>query len=205
MTEQPEILTIGHSTHGIEEFVALLRLHDVTAVADVRSQPFSRHTPQFNRPALAATLREHNMQYVFLGRELGARSDHSDCYVDGRVQYERLARTDEFVAGIGRVLSGAATERIALMCTEKDPLDCHRTVLVARHLLAAGARISHIRADGSLESHDQAMDRLLRSFGVQPSLLQSRDQQVSEVLTRQEAKIAYVDTDLLATSRHADQ
>lgn len=203
MTGQPEILTIGHSTHGIDQFVALLQQHDVTAVADVRSQPFSRRAPHFNQAALSATLRRHDIQYVFLGRELGARSNDAECYIYGRVQYERLAGTDQFKKGILRVLNGTESERIALMCAEKDPLDCHRTVLVARRLQDEGAQVTHIRFDGSIETHDQTMARLLQQLGMQSSLLSSREEQIDEALAKQEARIAYVDADLLALSESA--
>lgn len=203
MTGHPEVLTIGHSAHGIETFVALLHQHGVTAIADVRSQPFSRYAPQFNKADLTASLRQHGIQYVFLGRELGARSNDPDCYVNGRVQYGRLAQSDEFKTGITRVLSGAEVERIALMCTEKDPLDCHRTVLVARRLADEGAQVSHIRADGSIEPHSDAMDRLMYQLGMQPSLLQTMDEQIDEALAEQEARIAYVDAELAAASHRA--
>ena len=203
MTSRPEILTIGHSTHDVEQFLALLAQHCVTAIADVRSQPFSRYSPQYNRSALSASLKRHGIRYVFLGEALGARSTDPDCYVDGRVQYERLARSEAFEAGVTRVLNGAQHERISLMCTEKEPLDCHRTVLVARHLEARGASVSHIHADGSTESHDQAMDRLLQQLGMQASLLCSRDAQIEEALTKQESRIAYVDPDLQASSTTA--
>ena len=203
MTTRPEILTIGHSTHGSDQFLALLRTHGVTAVADVRSQPYSRHTPQFNQRALASSLRRHGIQYVFLGRELGARSNDPTCYVDGRVQYGRLARSDAFKAGMERVLDGAQRERVALMCTERDPLDCHRTVLIARHLETRGATVTHIRADGSIETHCDAMDRLLQQLGMQASLLRTRDEQIDDALALQEIRIAYVDADLQALSKSA--
>ena len=203
MTGPPEVLTIGHSTHSIEHFVALLRSHGVTAIADVRSQPLSRYAPQFNRAELAASLRQSDLQYVFLGRELGARSKDPNCYIDGRVQYARLALTDDFRAGLARIVSGAQNERIALMCTEKDPLDCHRTVLVARRLADEGVRISHIRADGSIESDGEAIDRLMCQLGMQPSLFCSRQEQVDEALAEQEARIAYVNADHAALSERA--
>jgi len=196
MNQQIEILTVGHSNQSIESFIALLARHQVTAVADVRSQPFSRYTTQFNKDELSTSLREVGVSYVFLGRELGARSSDPDCYVDGRVQYERLAKSDLFRAGIERVVEGARRERIALMCTEKDPLDCHRTVLVARQLVDAGVEVSHILADGSLEPHTAAMGRLLAALGMAPSLFESHDEQVESALGEQERRIAYVDPTL---------
>ena len=195
-----QILTIGHSAHGVDGFVALLHRHAVSAVADVRSQPFSRYAPHFNRNAPQKTLAASGIGYVFLGKELGARSQDRSCYVNGQVQYERIARTGTFLTGIDRLLAGAEAERVAVMCTEKDPLDCHRTLLVALALADRGAEVSHILADGRLETNDEAMSRLLRRHGLdQPDLFRSSDELLEEALMTQEQRIAYVDQDLAAT------
>jgi uncharacterized protein (DUF488 family) len=114
------VLTVGHSTHSFEAFVGLLRQHGVTALVDVRSAPFSRFNPQFNKDALEHSLTAHDIKYVFLGRELGARSDDTSCYEKGRVQYGRLARTELFRSGLERVMTGSREHRIGLMCAEKD-------------------------------------------------------------------------------------
>jgi len=190
------ILTIGHSTHTVDHFLALLTQHGVTAVADVRSVPASRFTPQFNRDALKRSLAEHRMKYVFLGQQLGARSDDRSCYIDGQVQYDRLAQTVPFGEGIDRLLTGAATERVAVMCAEQEPLDCHRTVLVSRVLAKRGASVEHIHGDGRLEPHDDAMLRLMSGFGLdQDDLFHTREELLGEALARQEQRIAYVDKD----------
>lgn len=191
-----EILTIGHSTHPIEKVLDLLRLHAVTAVADVRSVPASRFTPQFNRDAFKRSLADAGIKYVFLGQGLGARSDDRSCYIDGRVQYDRLARTEAFGEGIERLLKGATEERIAVMCAEQEPLDCHRTVLVARVLKDRGASVSHIHGDGTLEPHAATMHRLMSGFGLdQDDLFHTHEELLGEALARQEQRIAYVDKD----------
>lgn len=198
------VYTIGHSTHTIEVFVGLLRKHDVTAVADVRSVPFSRFNPQFNMDSLQESLLRHGIKYVFLGRELGARSDDPACYEDGRVQYARLARTASFRAGLDRVMDGATAYRMALMCAEKEPLECHRTLLVARALVAHGVEVAHILADGTVEPYDSAMTRLLDIVGLpQQDLFSSREQLLEEAMARQEQRIAYVDEKLAAEARGA--
>jgi uncharacterized protein (DUF488 family) len=203
-TQQNLVYTIGHSTHSIEEFLDLLRKHGVTALADVRSTPFSRFNPQFNKDTLQETLAAHGIKYVFLGRELGARSDDPACYEDGRVQYARLARAASFRAGLDRVVQGASGYRVALMCAEKDPLECHRTLLVARALADLGVEIAHILADGSLETHETAMTRLLGVVGVPAQdLFSSRDQLIEKAMARQEQRIAYVDEKLAAEARGA--
>ena len=159
VTKHP-IFTIGHSNHSLGEFLALLSKHRVTAVADVRSAPWSRFNAHFNRDALAAALRARGIDYVHLGRELGGRPEDPALYdEDGRVRYERVARTSIFRTGIARVVGGTAKHRIALMCAEKEPLHCHRTHLVARALDADGVEVVHILADGGIERHARTMDR----------------------------------------------
>lgn len=193
------VYTIGHSKHTLDEFAGLLKQHDVSALADVRSAPFSRFNPQFNKGALAHELKSRGIKYVFLGRELGARSDDRSCYENGRVQYARLARTELFRQGIERVRRGADEHRIAVMCAEKEHLECHRTLLVARALDEQGVEVMHILGDGRLESHRDAMERLLEVTGLpRDDLFRSRAELIAEALKRQEDKVAYVDEKLAA-------
>jgi len=195
MSETVEtILTIGHSTHSAKSFLALLRQHDVEAVADVRSSPFSRFNPQFNREGLEQFLKANSIRYVFLGKELGARSEDRSCYDHGRVQYSRLAQTALFQSGLDRVLQGAAKYRVALMCAEKEPLECHRTLLVAKALAERGKEVLHIHADGHLETHEAAMDRLLTLTGVpDEDMFLSKEELLAKALARQEEQVAYVE------------
>ncbi|MBV9160975.1 MAG: DUF488 domain-containing protein [Pseudonocardiales bacterium] len=191
------VLTIGHSNHSMADFLSLLKRHQITALADVRSAPYSRYAPHFNRTRLVQELRRYEVKYVFLGNELGGRSDDPSCYDHGRVQYARLAQTMSFCCGIGRVVKGAVSERIALMCAEKDPLNCHRTLLVAPSLIERGVDVQHISSDGSLESHHSAMLRLLDMSGPsQAGLFYNTEDLIDEAMTRQEARIAYTDKSL---------
>jgi uncharacterized protein (DUF488 family) len=186
------VYTIGHSTHEPERFVELLRAHAITAVGDVRSHPYSRMNPQYNREPLKAILTEAGVAYVFLGRELGARSDDPSCYEGGKVQYKRLARTDLFRAGLDRVREGMSRFRLALMCAEKEPLECHRGIMVARELEAAGIPVRHILADASLESHSEAMARLREMLGMPVSdLFRSEAEVLEDAYRLQGARIAY--------------
>jgi len=158
------IYTIGHSNHPAERFIELLRQHDIGAVADVRSLPFSRFNPQFNREKLASALRAAGIHYVFLGQELGARTkDPSLLDSDGRVSYAKLARSEPFQRGLERVIVGMREHRIALMCAERDPLQCHRTLLISPELERAGVPVTHILPDGRLEAHAQLMERLQKT------------------------------------------
>lgn len=195
MTSQTLVVyTVGHSNHPFEKFVDLLKKNGITAVADVRSGPYSRFNPQFNKEELAAKLKQNGIAYVFVGTELGARSDDSDCYVEGKVQYGRLAQTSIFKAGIERVLTGAEKYQIVLMCAEKEPLDCHRTLLVAKVLDASGVTVRHILADGAVEPHDKTMTRLLDLVGLpREDMFRTHDELIEEACHRREDKIAYVD------------
>lgn len=199
------VYTVGHSAHAQEDFIYLLQHHNITAISDVRSIPYSRINPQFNREDLKAALRAKGISYVFLGKELGARTDDPSCYVNGKVQYERLATTENFRRGVERVMTGMHKHRIALMCAEKEPLDCHRTILVAKNLVAAGVEVQHILADRNIENHADTMARLLRQFGIQEEdMFRTHEELISEAYERQEERIAYTMSNSKAPSDSQD-
>jgi uncharacterized protein (DUF488 family) len=195
MSEMPlEVYTVGHSTHSIETFLALLKSAAITAIGDVRSHPFSRLNPQFSRNELKPALSSAGIKYVFLGKELGARSKDASCYRNGQVQYELLAKTDLFKKGIERVREGAEKYRIALMCAEKEPLDCHRTILVARTLEEQHIAVKHILATGKIESHEHAMERLISRLHIpKEDMFRSHQVALTEAYDKQASQIAYRD------------
>lgn len=186
------LFTIGHSNHSEDTFLRLLKTHGIQAVADVRSQPYSRHTPWFNYEAIRSLLRKARMSHVFLGRELGPRTDDLSCYEGDQVSYERLARTDTFKKGLERLKKGAETYRIALLCSEKDPITCHRMILVCKALKAGPLEIVHILEDARLETLQQAEERLLRHLKMsEPTLFETRDELVEKAYRLQGQKIAF--------------
>jgi uncharacterized protein (DUF488 family) len=191
------IYTIGHSNHPLERFLGLLQPHGITAVADVRSTPYSRFNPQFRREKLQAALATVGIQYVFLGQELGARSQDPACYDrEGRVSYAKLARTELFRKGMARLRTGLADHRISLLCAEREPLECHRTILVARELVREGVEVTHILGDGSLESHEHALQRLTASLKLGAAdLFSDSADLVEHAYDVQAARIAYVKKD----------
>lgn len=188
------IFTIGHSIHPIERFIQLLQTCGITTVTDVRSSPFSRFNPQFNRERLKVSLQDSGISYLFLGEELGARTKDPDCYEHGRVSYEKLANTQLFKAGLKRLKAGGETQTIALMCAEKDPLNCHRTILVTRELENEGVSVSHILSDGSIEPHHAAMSRLKQELKLpEHDMFRSDKELLEEAYRLQSRKIAYVE------------
>jgi uncharacterized protein (DUF488 family) len=192
------LFTIGYSTHPIEVFVGLLKQYGITALADVRSHPYSRHFPQYSQEALKLALAKEQVAYVFLGKELGARSENPACYRQGRVQYEVLAQEPQFAVGLERLHAGMDRFRIALMCAEKDPLACHRAVLVARRCHEAGVTVEHIHADGHLENHAEMEARMLDLLKMSDvDMFKNRDEILVDAYRIRGQQIAYEDDAML--------
>ena len=207
---QTMVLTIGHSNHPPEVFINLLVRHGVDEVIDVRSAPYSRYTPQFNYEEIQQMLDDIGIGYTYLGGELGGRPADRSCYdTDGRVQYNRVAATDTFDDALRQVMRTADENRPALMCTEKEPLECHRTLLVARALADREVAVAHVHSDGSLESFDDSINRLLDLHKLPPhgDMFRTRSDVVAEALTRQASKFAYVATALSPVNNppHSDE
>lgn len=145
------LYTIGHSNHATAAFVDLLRCHDITLVVDVRSQPYSRWVPHFNRETLARDLRDAGIAYLFMGDALGGRPADPTLYESGheRPDYQRVEQTPAYQAGIDQLLDLARTEQVAVMCSEGDHRRCHRHLLITQTLLGRGVRVLHIQPDGT--------------------------------------------------------
>ena len=152
------IKTIGHSNHPIGRFIELLKAGGVKLLVDVRSMPYSRRFPQFGRERLRKSLDEAGIGYVWEGEALGGKPKEGGTY-------DQLAARPEFRSALDRVIDRAAGATLCLMCAEKEPLDCHRTVLVSRRLAERGVPIEHLLADGSTKVHGEIEDALLRKSG----------------------------------------
>ena len=152
----PVVYTVGHSNVAQEAFVALLKQHGIEVLVDVRSQPYSKYVPHFNAGVLKPAILAAGMKYLYLGKELGGRPDDKRYYdSDGHVLYGLVAESDKFKAGIERLLRGAREHRVALMCNEENPAECHRRLLVGRVLVERGVRVLHIRGDGRIEPEEE--------------------------------------------------
>ena len=185
------IYTIGHSNHAAVRFIDLLQGAGIDCVADVRSTPFSRRNPQFSQKALMASLKDAGIEYWFLGDALGARPKDPACWEDGRVSFARIAASAAFREAIRALIDGSHAKRIALMCAEKEPLDCHRTILVGRALAQRGADLAHIHADGRLESQAELEQRLLHVAKEQVDLLSSRDAALARAYDKRGRQMAF--------------
>ena len=191
------IFTIGHSNYESDQFIKLLKDHSINAVADVRQSPYSSYVPQFNRENIRDTLVKNNIKYVFLGDLLGARPQDSHCYTDNYVDFSKLANTSFFKEGISRLVEGSKTLRIALMCAEKDPLTCHRTILVCKNLKQNNMNILHILHDSTLEENSDTEVRLLKEHKLQPNeLFRTPEEILEDAYQRQGKKMAAFNDDL---------
>lgn len=186
------VYSLGHSTLSIEAFVTLLKRHCIDIVCDVRSHPYSRFSPHFCLDTLQEELKSQGVAYSFLGRELGGRSSDPSVYENGRVSYDRLAQTSSFQRGLDKVRQLSIKHRVALMCAEREPLACHRTILISRHLHDRQTDISHILPTGVLESHETTLARLLKVLGLSASdLYRSPDEIAAEAYEIQGSRISY--------------
>ena len=170
-----ELFSIGHSNHPVGYFIGLLQRHGITALADVRSTPYSRRHPQFRRETLSEGLKAAGIAYVFLGAELGGKR------AEGLIE---AARKRVFRSGLERLREGAQRYRVAFMCAEREPLDCHRTMLVARHLRAPDVSIRHILANGTVEEHESVERRLVAAEKTAPPPLMADAEAWREAVER---------------------
>lgn len=160
--------TIGHSNHATEQFVSILKKQGINCLVDIRSSPYSQHTPQFNRELLMGELKKENILYVYMGNTLGGRYTNPELlFPDGKVDYDKVKQTKNFIKGIEKVIEGIKKSyKIALMCSEKEPFDCHRFILVACELEKRGITVSHILGNGSTALNTELEKKLLSKYKV---------------------------------------
>ncbi len=151
------VYTVGHSNHPIEDFLKLLKTHGISCVADVRSIPASRYNPQFNEHDLASFLKQRGIEYIYLGTEFGARQTGPDVLnEDGKVDFKKVQGSPQFKRGVKRIKDGISKGfKIALMCSEANPLDCHRFSMISGYMEDTGIQVRHILKDGALKSQKE--------------------------------------------------
>jgi uncharacterized protein (DUF488 family) len=185
-----DLLTIGHSNLPAERFMALLTSAGVTTIADVRSVPFSRWCPWFSGKRLAQRLAGERIGYVAMGDALGGRPSDPKLYRDGVADYEAMAARGEFAAALARVMDATAHQRICLLCSEREPLDCHRCLLVGRALRERGLTVGHILFDGAIEPHAATEERLLALAGGDADLFRDRAERLAHAYRRRAQAVA---------------
>ena len=188
------IFTIGHSNLDIIEFIKLLSTNQIELVVDVRSAPYSKLYPHFNRNALEVSLMKNFIKYLFLCDSLGGRSNNVNDFSKGRIVYKKIAEKEEYKSSINKIILNSSKYKIALMCSEKEPLECHRTLLIARSIENQMVKVLHIQRDGQIESQIEAVQRLLKIWKLDtPNLFGDDVERIDEAFARQESKHAYFD------------
>ncbi len=194
------LYTIGHSQHDVEYFIDMLRKYSINYVLDVRSTPYSQFAENYNRENIKAALKKARIEYSFMGNYFGARPEDRTLYSkDGYLDFEKARKSAKFQNGVDNVIKGIrAGNNISLMCTEKDPLECHRAIMVARTFFDKGVDVQHILADSSLQSHDVLNQRLINMYfpdRYQMSLFASEnksdEEYLDEAYRRHNKKIGY--------------
>jgi uncharacterized protein (DUF488 family) len=185
-----DLLTVGHSNLPADRFMALVQDAGVTAIADVRSVPFSRRFPWFSGRVLAARLQGADIAYLPFGDALGGRPRDPALYRDGVADYEKMAATMQFRAGLDRLSEAMGRFRLCVMCAEREPLDCHRCLLVGRALAERGFALGHILIDGTIEPHAATEDRLLGRAGGSDDLFGGRGDRLAQAYRGRAGKVA---------------
>jgi uncharacterized protein (DUF488 family) len=170
-----EVLTIGYAGLSKDAMCALLLEHNVQAIADVRSSPYSKTFPDYGKEQIPKWLAEKGIRYAYLGDELGPRSKNNQHYKDDQVQFDLLSQTELFKSGLRRLAKGSETMRIAIMCAENDPMTCHRSLLVAEYGQSNDMSFSHILKNGSKETHQEMLKRGMKSLGIVPDMFMSEN------------------------------
>lgn len=153
---QTRIMSIGHSNHALDVFIALLMQHRVGVLVDVRSRPHAKYATHFDQQPLREAVVAAGVKYLYMGREIGGQPDDPSFYdADGHAMYNRMAESPKFIEGIERLMRGAREHRIAIMCSEEDPASCHRRLLIGHALAARGVALDHIRGDGRLQTEEE--------------------------------------------------
>jgi uncharacterized protein (DUF488 family) len=193
------VYTIGSSIHTIDEFILLLNKYKIDAIADVRSVPYSQHTPQFNKEALINILKEKSIYYLDFSKEFGARRKENDAYTNNRVDFKKVIKMPEFLNGIERINNGISKGyNIVLLCTEKNPLDCHRFSLVSRALInKLDINVDHILFNGGLSGHHDLEKELLHNLGLEDSLFDNYGTLLESAYETLGKKVAYQEFDNL--------
>jgi uncharacterized protein (DUF488 family) len=192
-----QLFTIGYSGLAIAQFLGLLTEHGVDVVCDVRSVPYSRFRPDYSRRELKRHLNQSGIKYAFFGDELGARPKERSVYVDGQAVHNLIAKQDFFNSGLDRLRKGVAEHNLTLLCSEREPLECHRAILVCRHLSEIRNNITHIHPDGHTETQDELEHRLVSLLGLNPLPLlgetASPNAVLQEAYDRQSSRIAFTE------------
>jgi len=146
-----KIFTIGHSNHLFSSFLQLLQANKINLLVDVRTSPYSKYSPHFNKKPLEEALEEAKIDYVYLGKKIGGKPRDQKFYHEDKLVYHLLEKDDKYQEGLKELIKLSDGNHVAIMCSEENPYHCHRHHLISQSLLKKGFNITHLRGDGKLE------------------------------------------------------
>ena len=160
------VYTIGYSGFSIDDFVTTLKKHNISLVVDVRSSPYSSYFPEYNRDSLEIFLKMHGIYYRNYASEFGARQSNQKYYCkEGYLDFEVFSKSEPFLQGLKKLCNSMKQNyTFALMCAEKDPICCHRTILVARAFFERGYHVVHLLINGSTITQEEINTRLIEKY-----------------------------------------
>lgn len=161
-----KLYTIGHSLYDKEKFLKLIKNYNINYLLDVRSTPYSKYAPQYNADVIGKYLEENSVRYVPMGKRFGARQKDMSLYdEDGILDFSKTRQTVFFQNAVGSVLKGLDSgSNIVLMCTEKNPIECHRTILISKSFYDIGVPVKHILSNGKYVTQENINDELLDMY-----------------------------------------
>ncbi|MCQ2965957.1 MAG: DUF488 domain-containing protein [Alphaproteobacteria bacterium] len=163
------IFTIGHSVHRIDDFIDLLKSYQIDYVIDVRSDPHSKYAYEFNKENLKPAIEKNLLNYVHMGKYFGARREDMSLYSrkeNGKryLDFDKVRSSEDFLKGYESICRGVEKFNIAFMCAEKNPMDCHRAIMVSKAFTDHGYKVKHILEDGTIETQNQLDQELLNKY-----------------------------------------
>jgi uncharacterized protein (DUF488 family) len=195
VSEKKGFVTIGHGKRDLNTFIYTLLRYKVNCIVDVRSSPYSKFSPQFNREILASELNKHNITYKWFGDSLGGRpSDLSTYDENGIVDYDKLIKSDAFSKGLKELEELSVPYNVCIMCSEHDPLRCHRFLAVSKELARRGYRILHIIDERQFAKQSTLEDKLVEiHYGecIQLDLFSENQDYLAQSYVKQNKVCAY--------------
>ncbi|MCL1820945.1 MAG: DUF488 domain-containing protein [Oscillospiraceae bacterium] len=160
------LYTIGYSGFDIDAFVSVLRNKNVTVLIDVRSKPYSTYFPNYNKEILEKSLGKNGILYRNYSREFGAQQmNRAFCSPEGFLDFETFVKSDVFAEGFSKLENGMKQNyTFALMCAEKNPVDCHRAIMVSRPFHEAGHMVIHLLPDDAAMTQDDIEENMLDKY-----------------------------------------
>jgi uncharacterized protein (DUF488 family) len=193
-----DIYTFGYSTHTFIELVNSIKNNNIDVAVDVRSVPYSKYTPQFNKESVKEGLLKEKIHYLHFGDEFGARRIEKEAYTNGKVDFQKVIKLPKFLKGIERINNGLEKNyHIVLLCTEKEPIDCHRFLLVSKVLKdLLHINIHHILFDGNIIEQNEVELKMIKQLNLHNSLFENNKDNLEKAYKIFGNKIVYQEMEI---------